>query len=212
MAVRKWGWLSGENVTDARIVDRVFANFEQATQQAQEESDESADTVYLDVVWRQILSKPYKNRVYGAGGFFAGSLRTSGCEGSSASAASSQVGPVSETEVTDLTDKVQNLTHSLENQGKVLQHQIDEVLSLKNMLAERDARIEDHLQRMEAMQRQMVTIYDPLRPGSSIAGGSGSSTAPPLPRRPPPQQAYYPFRTMATTMRMHRLLYIFHFR
>ncbi|MED6164284.1 hypothetical protein PIB30_088182, partial [Stylosanthes scabra] len=47
------------------------ANFEQATQQVQEEGDETVDIVNLNVVWRQTLSKPYKNRVYGAGGFFA---------------------------------------------------------------------------------------------------------------------------------------------
>ncbi|MED6119113.1 hypothetical protein PIB30_008922 [Stylosanthes scabra] len=46
---------------------------------------------------------------------------------------------------------------------------------------------EEHLRRMEEMQRQMAAFYDPLRPGASAtAGGSGTSTASPLPPRPPP--------------------------
>ncbi|MED6115030.1 hypothetical protein PIB30_086285 [Stylosanthes scabra] len=47
---------------------------------------------------------------------------------------------------------------------------------------------QEHLRRMEEMQRQMAAFYDPLRPRSSAAaGGSGSSAAPPLPPRPPPR-------------------------
>ncbi|MED6143468.1 hypothetical protein PIB30_006420 [Stylosanthes scabra] len=70
----------------------------------------------------------------------------------------------------------------------MLQQHIDEVRSLKDTLAERDARVGEHLWRMAEMQRQMATFYNPLRPGSSATtGGSGSSTAPPLPPRPPPQ-------------------------
>ncbi|MED6198732.1 hypothetical protein PIB30_069381 [Stylosanthes scabra] len=50
-----------------------------------------------------------------------------------------------------------------------------------------DERTEEHLQRMEEMQRQMVAFYNPLRLGASATtGGSGTSTAPPLPPRPPP--------------------------
>ncbi|MED6151373.1 hypothetical protein PIB30_081907, partial [Stylosanthes scabra] len=70
----------------------------------------------------------------------------------------------------------------------MLQQHIDEVRTLKDTLAERDARAEEHLKRMEEMQRQMAAFYDPLRPGSSAtAGGSSSSTAPPLPPCPPPR-------------------------
>ncbi|MED6190509.1 hypothetical protein PIB30_106559, partial [Stylosanthes scabra] len=163
------------------------ANLEQATQQAQEEGDESAATVDPDVVWRQTLSKPCKNRVYGAGGFFASSLRRSGYGGSSASASSTHTG-LAAPEVVDLREHVQNLTQSLETQGHMLQQHINEVRTLKDTLAERDAWAEEHLKRMEEMQRQMAAFYDPLRPGSSAtAGGSGSSTAPPLPPRPPPR-------------------------
>ncbi|MED6167615.1 hypothetical protein PIB30_004426 [Stylosanthes scabra] len=69
------------------LLTEFSANFEEATQQAQEEGDdESTATVDPDIVWRQTLSEPYKNRVYGAGGFFASSLRRSGYAGSSASA------------------------------------------------------------------------------------------------------------------------------
>ncbi|MED6226225.1 hypothetical protein PIB30_101467 [Stylosanthes scabra] len=57
---------------------------------------------------------------------------------------------------------------------------------LKETLTQRDVWAEEHLRRMEEMQRQMAAFYNPLRPGSSIAvGGSGSSTAPPLPPRSP---------------------------
>ncbi|MED6131238.1 hypothetical protein PIB30_007928 [Stylosanthes scabra] len=56
-------------------------------------------------------------------------------------------------------------------------------------LAQKDARAEEHLRRMEEMQRHMATFYDPLRLGvSATTGGSSSSTAPPLPPRPPLQQ------------------------
>ncbi|MED6212711.1 hypothetical protein PIB30_086237, partial [Stylosanthes scabra] len=140
------------------------ANLEQATQQAQEEGDESAAT-----------------------GFFASSLRRSGYGGSSASASSTHTGPAAP-EVVDLREQVQNLSQSLQTQGHMLQQHIDEVRTLKDTLAERDARAEEHLRRMEEMQFQMAAFYDPLRPGSSaVAGGSGSSAAPPLPPRPPPR-------------------------
>ncbi|MED6153301.1 hypothetical protein PIB30_100579 [Stylosanthes scabra] len=78
------------SVVEKRVDDLLTefsANLEQATQQAQEEGDESADTVDPNAVWRQTLSKPCQNRVYGAGGFFATSLHISGFGGSSASAA-----------------------------------------------------------------------------------------------------------------------------
>ncbi|MED6108931.1 hypothetical protein PIB30_028913 [Stylosanthes scabra] len=100
------------------------------------------------------LSEPYKNRVYEAGGFFASSLCKSGYEGSSASATS---------------------TH----QGPGAPEHINEVRSLKDTLAEKDARAEDHLRCVEEMQRQMAAFCNPLRPESS--------TTPPLPPRPPPQ-------------------------
>ncbi|MED6150930.1 hypothetical protein PIB30_077381 [Stylosanthes scabra] len=77
---------------------------------------------------------------------------------------------------------------SLQTQGHMLQQHIDEVRTLKDILAERDVQAEEHLKRMVEMQRQMAAFYDPLRPGSSAAaGGSGSSTALPLPPRPPPR-------------------------
>ncbi|MED6182605.1 hypothetical protein PIB30_030085 [Stylosanthes scabra] len=155
------------------------ANLEEATQQAQEEGDdESTATVDPDIVWRQTLSEPYKNRVYGAGGFFASSLRRSGYAGSSASASSGHTGPPAP-EVVDLREQ---------SQGDLLQQQIDEVKSLKSTLAEKDARAEEHLRRMEEMSRMMAAYYGPLRPGSSggSAAGIDSTTAPPLPPRPPP--------------------------
>ncbi|MED6124516.1 hypothetical protein PIB30_059618 [Stylosanthes scabra] len=71
---------------------KFSANFEQATQQAQEEGDENVGTVDPNVVWRQTLSEAYRNRVYGTGRFFATSLRTSGYGVSSASAASTYTG------------------------------------------------------------------------------------------------------------------------
>ncbi|MED6206508.1 hypothetical protein PIB30_027450 [Stylosanthes scabra] len=130
-------------------------------------------TVDPNVVWRQTLSEPYRNRVYGAGGFFASSLRRSGYAGSSASASSSHTGPA-DPEVVDLRE----------------QQQIYEVKTLRDTLAQmaqRDERTEEHLRRMEEMQRQMAAFYNPLRPGSSATtDGFGTSTAPPLPPRPPP--------------------------
>ncbi|MED6164295.1 hypothetical protein PIB30_088276 [Stylosanthes scabra] len=171
------------------LLTEYSANLVQATQQAQEEGDESAATVDLNVVWRQTLSEPCKNRVYGASGFFASSLRRSGYGGSSASATSSHAGPA-DAEVVDLREQVQNLMQSLHSQGEVLQQQIHEVRSLKETLAQRDARANEQIRCLEEMQRQMAAYYDPLRATSSTpaVGGSGvSSTAPPpLPPRPPP--------------------------
>ncbi|MED6197849.1 hypothetical protein PIB30_060665 [Stylosanthes scabra] len=96
------------------VQTKFSAKFEEATQQAQEDGDESAGTVDPDVVWRQNLSEPYKNRVYEAGGFFVESLRTFGYRGSCTSSASTQAGPASNTEVVYLREKIQNLTQSLE--------------------------------------------------------------------------------------------------
>ncbi|MED6157965.1 hypothetical protein PIB30_028403 [Stylosanthes scabra] len=159
---------------------------------AKEEGDESAATVDPNVVWRQTLSESCKNRVYGADGFFASSLRRSGYGGSSASATSSHAGPV-DAELVDLREQVQNLTQSLHSQGEVLQQQIDEVRSLKETLAQRDAQADEQIRRLEEMQRQMVAYYDPLRATSStpvVGGSGGSSTAPPpLPPHPPPPPA-----------------------
>ncbi|MED6132826.1 hypothetical protein PIB30_022610 [Stylosanthes scabra] len=166
------------------LLTEFSANLDEATQQAQEEGDESAATVDLDTVWRQTLSEPYKNRVYGAGGFFASSLRRSGYAGSSASASSCHTG-LPAPEVVDLREQ------SLQSQGDLLQQQTDEVKSLKSTLAKKDARAEDHLRCMEEMSRMMAAYYGPLRPGSSsTAAGLGSTTAPPLPPRPPPQYPY----------------------
>ncbi|MED6149240.1 hypothetical protein PIB30_060523 [Stylosanthes scabra] len=120
------------------INTKFFANFQQATQQTQEEGDESAGKADPNIVWRQTLSEPHKNRVYRAGGFFASSLRTSGYGGSSASATSTHTGPAT-SKVVDLREQVQNSTQSLETQGQVLQQYIDEVRSLNDTLAERDA-------------------------------------------------------------------------
>ncbi|MED6133977.1 hypothetical protein PIB30_033204 [Stylosanthes scabra] len=181
------------------LLTEFSANLEQATQQAEEEGNESATTVDPDVVWRQTLSEPCKNRIYGAGEFFASSLRRSGYGGSSASASSTHTG-LANAEVVDLREQVQNLSQSLESQGHMLQQQIEEVRSLKSTLAENDARAEEHLRRMEEMSRMMAAFYDPPRPrmmaafydplrprSSATAGGVASSTAPPLPPRPPPR-------------------------
>ncbi|MED6121835.1 hypothetical protein PIB30_033851 [Stylosanthes scabra] len=165
--------------TRARMIE-FSANLEHATQQAQEEGDESAAIVDPNVVWRQTLSEPYKNQVYRAGGFFASSLRRSGYAGSSASASSSHTGPA---------------------------QQIDEVKTLRDTLAQmaqRDERTEEYLRRMEEMQRQMAAFYNPLRPGASATiSGSGTSTAPPLPARPPPQQPNHDDNGDDNTTRTH---------
>ncbi|MED6146419.1 hypothetical protein PIB30_034333 [Stylosanthes scabra] len=179
-----------EMITDASTV--FSANLDEATQRAEEEGDESAATVDPDIVWRQTLFEPHKNRVYGAGGFFASSLRRSGYAGSSASASSCHTGPPAP-EVVDLREQVQNLTQSLQSQGDLLQQQIDEVKSLKSTLAEKDARAEELLRRMEEMSCMMAAYYGPLRPGSSgSAAGLDFTTAPPLPPRPPPRHSHPP--------------------
>ncbi|MED6167760.1 hypothetical protein PIB30_005725 [Stylosanthes scabra] len=166
-------------------------NLEQATQQAQQEGDDSAGTIDSNSVWRQTLSELCWNRVYGVGGFFASSLHRFGFGGSFAFAASTFTDPDA-TKVVDLREQVQNLTQSLETQGQ--QQHIDKVRSLKDTLAERDARAEEHLRRLEEMSRQVAAFYNPLRPGSCSAtvGSSGSSTALPLPPRPPPCQPDHP--------------------
>ncbi|MED6182684.1 hypothetical protein PIB30_031006 [Stylosanthes scabra] len=180
------------------LLTEFSANLKQATQQAQEEGDETAGTVDPDVVWRQTLSEPCRNRVYGAGGYFASSLHRSGYGGCSASATCSQAS-LADAEVVDLReqppdsgealqqqiDEVRSLRETLADRAA----QADEVRSLKETLAARDARAEEQLQRLEEMQRQMAAYYDPLRPASSITawgGSGGSSTAPPLPPCPPP--------------------------
>ncbi|MED6131333.1 hypothetical protein PIB30_008979 [Stylosanthes scabra] len=149
------------------LLTEFSANLDEATQQAQEEGDVSVATVDSDIVWRQTLSEPYKNRVYGAGGFFASSLRISGYAGSSASASSCHTGPPAP-EVVDLREQVQNLTQSLQSQGDLLQQQIDEVKSLKSTLVEKDARVEEHLRRMEEMSRMMAAYYGPLPLGAAL--------------------------------------------
>ncbi|MED6218948.1 hypothetical protein PIB30_031288 [Stylosanthes scabra] len=111
------------SIVEKRVDDLLTefsANLEQATQHAQEEGDEGAVTVDPNVVWRQTLSEPYRNRVYGAGGFFASLLRRSGYVGFSASASSSHTGPA-DPKVVDLREQVQNLTQSVESQGHMLQ-------------------------------------------------------------------------------------------
>ncbi|MED6176511.1 hypothetical protein PIB30_088938 [Stylosanthes scabra] len=175
-------WETNTRKRDRSVVKKCpdfSANYEQATQHAHEEGDESADTVDPNVVWRQTLSEPYKNRVYGADGCFASFLRRSGYGGSSTSATSTHIGPAA-LKVVDLREEVQNLTQSLENQGQ-------------DTLAKRDARAEKHLRHMEEMQRQMAAFYNPLRLESNTAvGGSDSLTAPLLPPRPPRQQPDHP--------------------
>ncbi|MED6154897.1 hypothetical protein PIB30_000399 [Stylosanthes scabra] len=95
------------SVKEKRVDDLLTefaADFERATQQAQEEGDESAGTMHSDVVWSQTLSEPYKIWIYGDRGFFAGSLRTSSYGGSYTSAANTQAGPTTETEAVDLRE------------------------------------------------------------------------------------------------------------
>ncbi|MED6157135.1 hypothetical protein PIB30_020453 [Stylosanthes scabra] len=177
------------------LLTEFSANLEQATQQAHEEGDETAGTVDPNAVWRQTLSEPCRNRVYGASGFFASSLQRSGYGGSYASATSSHASPA-DAEVVDLREHVQNLTQSLHAQGETLQQQIDEVRSLKETLAERDAPSDEQIRRLEEMQRRMAAYYDPLRAMTShtaVGGSGGSSTGqPPLPPRPSPPPPVQP--------------------
>ncbi|MED6173188.1 hypothetical protein PIB30_056881 [Stylosanthes scabra] len=168
------------------LLTEFSANFKQATQRAQEEGDESAGTVDPNVVWHQTLSEPYKNWVYGAEGFFA----PPAMEVPLPLQPSLRQALLRRLRL-DLRDHVQNLTQSLENQGQVLQQHIYEVWRLNDTLAQ-NAWAEEHLRRMEEMQRQMATFYNPLRPGNSTLGGSGPSTTPPLPRRPSLQQPDHP--------------------
>ncbi|MED6203816.1 hypothetical protein PIB30_003107 [Stylosanthes scabra] len=136
-------WKRDRSIMEKRANDLLIefsANLEQATQQAQEQGDDSAGSIDPNSVWRQTL--------FGFGG-------------SSASAASTHTGPDA-VEVVDLREQ-------------------------------RDALAEEQLRRMEEMSQQMAAFYDQLRPGSNAAaGGSGSSTANPLPLRPPPRQLDHP--------------------
>ncbi|MED6110414.1 hypothetical protein PIB30_042643 [Stylosanthes scabra] len=132
-------------------------NFNIATQRALEEAAKFASStpMDLDTVWRPTLFEPHKNRVYGAGGFIARSLRSFGFGGSSTSANSTRIGP---TEV-NLREKVHNLTQSLQDHGYELQQQPDEIITLKNIIAKQDAHLEQHLQHIEVMQQQMLTLW-----------------------------------------------------
>ncbi|MED6115402.1 hypothetical protein PIB30_090129 [Stylosanthes scabra] len=89
----------------------------------------------------------------------------------------------------------------VETQEQVMQQQIDEVWSLKETLAQRDARVKESLRHMEEMQRKIAAFYNPLCPGSSTAH-SGSSTAPPLPLRMPGERPDHPPADDVTTTRM----------
>ncbi|MED6159562.1 hypothetical protein PIB30_043341 [Stylosanthes scabra] len=151
--------------TRARMTE-FSANLDEATQRAQEEGDESPAIVDPDTVWRQTLSEPYKNQVYGAEVF-------------------------SPHHCIDPAMQVHLHRHPVVTQGDLLQQQIDEVKSLKSTLAEKDARAEEHLRRMEEMSRMMAAYYGPLCPGSSGSVASlDSTTAPPLPPRPPPRRPH----------------------
>ncbi|MED6124287.1 hypothetical protein PIB30_057576 [Stylosanthes scabra] len=87
------------------LVTEFSTNLEQATQQAQEEGDDSAGTIDPNSVWRQTLSESCWNRVYGDSEFFASSLHRSGLGGSSASAASTYRG-LDAPEVVDLREQM----------------------------------------------------------------------------------------------------------
>ncbi|MED6145175.1 hypothetical protein PIB30_022634 [Stylosanthes scabra] len=145
------------------LLTEFSANLEEATQQAQEEGDdESPATVDPDIVWRQTLSEPYKNRVYGAEGFFASSLRRSGYAGSSASASSCHTGPPTP-EVVDLREQ-------------------------KDARAEEHLR---RMEEMSRMMAAYYGPLRPGTSGGSAAG-IDSTTAPPLPPRPPPPPSHPP--------------------
>ncbi|MED6133065.1 hypothetical protein PIB30_024899 [Stylosanthes scabra] len=59
----------------------------------------------------------------------------------------------------------------MESQGHMLQQQIDEVKTLRDTLAQiaqRDERTEEHLRRMEEMQRQVAAFYNPCALGPAL--------------------------------------------
>ncbi|RYQ82059.1 hypothetical protein Ahy_B10g100634 [Arachis hypogaea] len=74
----------------------------------------AASVVDPDAVWRETVSTPYKNRIYGMGLFFASSLRTSTLRTSSGSATNRDV---QLEEGVDLRLQVQELQHSLHQQA-----------------------------------------------------------------------------------------------
>ncbi|MED6137353.1 hypothetical protein PIB30_064274 [Stylosanthes scabra] len=151
------------------LLTEFSANLEQVTQQAQEEGDETAGTVDPDVVWLQTLSEH-------AGTGFTGPV---------ASLPHLSIDP--DTEVPLPLPPVAKQARPMRRAV-----QADEVRSLKETLAARDAWAEEQLRRLEEMRCQMAAYYDPLRPASSITargGSGGSSTAPPLPPCPPPPAA-----------------------
>ncbi|MED6144198.1 hypothetical protein PIB30_013312 [Stylosanthes scabra] len=158
LAINKVNWASSKggylHTEGSATIPKTRARMTTSLDHAPTESELFRETHKESPSFLQTSSNPLnrckrRNRVYGAGGFFAGSLRTSDYGGSYASGPSTQAGPASETEVVDLKEHVQNLMQSLENKGQVLQQYIDEVQSLKDILAQKDAWGEDHLRRME---------------------------------------------------------------
>ncbi|MED6132214.1 hypothetical protein PIB30_017067 [Stylosanthes scabra] len=119
--------------TRARMTE-FSVNLEQATQQAQEEGDETAGTVDPDVVWRQTLTEPCRNWVYGAGGFFASSLHRSGYGGSSASATCRQASSA-DAEVVDLREQAEEQLQRLEEMQRQMAAYYDPLRPASNITA-----------------------------------------------------------------------------
>ncbi|QHO19758.1 uncharacterized protein LOC107617788 [Arachis ipaensis] len=94
-------------------------SLEAATQQSQHTGDDGNNSITLiidpDIVWCKIASKPYKNRVYELGSFFADNFRTSTLRHSSAFAASRPVDPE---DGVDLGEHVLELTWRLHQQAQ----------------------------------------------------------------------------------------------
>ncbi|QHN94124.1 uncharacterized protein LOC110264740 [Arachis ipaensis] len=83
-----------------RVVDHYESYTQRlkvATQQSQctgdDDNNSAASFVDPDMVWCEVASESYKNRVYGLGSFFTDNLRTSTLRQSSASATSRPFDP-----------------------------------------------------------------------------------------------------------------------
>ncbi|MED6199187.1 hypothetical protein PIB30_073546 [Stylosanthes scabra] len=76
----------------------------------------SSALVDRDIMWRQTLTEPYKNRVYRAGGFLVRFIHSFGFEGSTTSATSTLIGPIE----VDFREQVHNVTQSLRDLGQEL--------------------------------------------------------------------------------------------
>lgn len=154
------------------ICDRGLINFillqhayeqryQEATTQREQRiaAGEDCPPIDEDQLWQEVVGGPYKNRIYGMGSFYAGSLSSASITGASTGTGST----ADDDEVREQVHLLNAELHRMQEKDAETQRQLQE---MEKKMEDKEKAMERRIRKQ--MKKEMMSLWKKMQAGSSI--------------------------------------------